>query len=286
MKYKNCIVIALAFFALPVFAQTNESINAGFVSGVWYSKTPFWEGENIRIYTAIQNQSGFDIIGTVQFFDQDAVIGQTPFEAINGRLIEKWIDWEVTEGEHKIAVKLVDTKKTEPGQEPQPVNLGGAATASGGSFVIADSDSDNDGLTNEREEALGTDPANPDSDGDGVDDGAEVEAGDDPLVIEEKSASEKFVEEPAKKVAESLRQGTQGATANLIEDLEEKKEELKQRQEAEKLLDEDERSGQAGIWLQIFLLSLAIAILKTWWLSLIALLILIRMLWKLIGVFR
>lgn len=42
-------------------------------------------------------------------------------------------------------------------------------------------DLDGDGLTNEREEELGTDPLRADTDGDGVDDGAEVAAGTDPL---------------------------------------------------------------------------------------------------------
>jgi hypothetical protein len=42
-------------------------------------------------------------------------------------------------------------------------------------------DLDDDGLSNEREAELGTDPENPDTDGDGVRDGAEDEAGTDPL---------------------------------------------------------------------------------------------------------
>ncbi len=41
-------------------------------------------------------------------------------------------------------------------------------------------DSDTDGLTDEEEATLGTDPNNPDSDGDGILDGAEVENGTDP----------------------------------------------------------------------------------------------------------
>ncbi len=44
-----------------------------------------------------------------------------------------------------------------------------------------DPDIDGDGLTNEEELALGTDPRNPDSDGDGLNDGAEVAVGSDPL---------------------------------------------------------------------------------------------------------
>jgi MYXO-CTERM domain-containing protein len=42
-------------------------------------------------------------------------------------------------------------------------------------------DADGDGLTNEREEELGTDPLSADTDGDGVDDGTEVADGTDPL---------------------------------------------------------------------------------------------------------
>jgi len=45
----------------------------------------------------------------------------------------------------------------------------------------ADSDADNDGLTNEQEMGLGTDPFNSDTDGDGYSDGEEVKAGSDPL---------------------------------------------------------------------------------------------------------
>ena len=45
----------------------------------------------------------------------------------------------------------------------------------------ANADSDEDGLTDAEEEALGTDPANADSDGDGFDDGIEIDAGTNPM---------------------------------------------------------------------------------------------------------
>jgi len=44
-----------------------------------------------------------------------------------------------------------------------------------------DNDCDNDGLSNDYEAALGTDPKNADTDGDGVNDGIEVTYGSDPL---------------------------------------------------------------------------------------------------------
>ncbi|MDO8617899.1 MAG: calcium-binding protein [Candidatus Uhrbacteria bacterium] len=42
-------------------------------------------------------------------------------------------------------------------------------------------DSDQDGLTDEQELKLGTDPHNPDTDGDGYPDGEEVQKGYNPL---------------------------------------------------------------------------------------------------------
>lgn len=46
-----------------------------------------------------------------------------------------------------------------------------------------DLDTDQDGLTNEMENLLGTDPENPDTDKDGKKDGAEMTAGDDPTSL-------------------------------------------------------------------------------------------------------
>jgi gliding motility-associated-like protein len=48
-------------------------------------------------------------------------------------------------------------------------------------FAVATNDCDNDGLDNETEGTLGTDPSNPDTDGDGINDGDEVTNGSDPL---------------------------------------------------------------------------------------------------------
>ncbi len=50
-----------------------------------------------------------------------------------------------------------------------------------GTGDVCDPDADNDGLTNDEEIALGTDPLNPDTDGGGVNDGEEVSRGTDPL---------------------------------------------------------------------------------------------------------
>lgn len=55
---------------------------------------------------------------------------------------------------------------------------GGVPDGRGGADGGGASDSDNDGLSTRREEALGLDPRNPDSDGDGIRDGADDADGD------------------------------------------------------------------------------------------------------------
>ena len=97
--------------------------NAGFVSGVWYSKVPFFNGETIRIYTAFQNRSEGDIIGTVEFFDNNTSIGKANFSALNDRLIETWIDWNVTYGNHVISAKIVEAKRAEAGKPLQKIEV-------------------------------------------------------------------------------------------------------------------------------------------------------------------
>ncbi|RZK31277.1 MAG: hypothetical protein EOO63_04605, partial [Hymenobacter sp.] len=47
--------------------------------------------------------------------------------------------------------------------------------------AFATCDQDNDGLTNQEEASIGTNPTNPDTDGDGINDGTEVTNGSNPL---------------------------------------------------------------------------------------------------------
>jgi hypothetical protein len=62
-----------------------------------------------------------------------------------------------------------------PGSETTPTN------GTGSNVQSVTLDSDNDGLTDEEERRIGTDPFNPDTDNDGYSDGFEVLHGSDPL---------------------------------------------------------------------------------------------------------
>lgn len=97
---KKIFFILLLISGAHFVAQANEGSvkNAGFVpSNIWYSKTPFFADENIRIYTILFNGSSYDLDGTVEFLDEATgapkIIGKTDFSISGGgRIRDVWID--------------------------------------------------------------------------------------------------------------------------------------------------------------------------------------------------
>ncbi len=160
------LLLLLILFPLIVHA----GINAGFVKGIWYSQTPFFNGDQVRIYSAIQNHSKFDIQGKAQFYVNNQVIGTSVFSAVKGRLIEVWADWTAIQGSNKVEVRITEAFKSEPGQEPQPITLENLSFEEN---IFVDIDTDNDGIGNEQDI---------DDDNDGILDEQEISLGSDPLV--------------------------------------------------------------------------------------------------------
>lgn len=183
----------LLFFTLFIpISYAQDRVNAGFVNGLWYSRSPFFAGETVRLYAALQNNSGFDIKGKTAFFDKNEKIGEADFSAVNGRLLEVWTDWRVAEGEHAISVAITEVFKVEVGKNPEKITLAFASFAQDPVMVgkdtdndrvgdSIDNDDDNDGLSDAEEKNYGTDPLAVDSDGDGVSDKKEISTGANPL---------------------------------------------------------------------------------------------------------
>jgi hypothetical protein len=192
------LVAALLLF-MPVFGYA-QNLNAGFVQGIWYSHSPFFAGDIIRIYTAIQNNSGFDIRGTVEFIANGSPLGQSSFSVVNGRIAETWADWNVAQGTNIVGARVTEAMKLEIGKEPVPITLQHTSLGAHEIFVDEDTDKDaignnedldddNDGLSDIQEHALGTNPLKQDSDNDGFSDKQERDAGTDPLVYTPKNTS-------------------------------------------------------------------------------------------------
>ena len=147
------------------------TVNAGFVSGIWYSKSPFFSGDSVRIYAAIQNQSGSDLTGTLAIYDGARLLGEAPFSAIAGRLVEQWVDWKATGGPHQVYAIIKNAKKTAVGGVPEPINLQFASSTP--EAIEVDLDTDRDGVGNQQDA---------DDDNDGVSDTQEQAEGTNPLI--------------------------------------------------------------------------------------------------------
>lgn len=162
--------IFLSLFFLFPFSSYAEDINAGFVQGLWYSSDTVFSGIPTRIYVALRNNTPHDLTGTVRFTDNGKRIGSSEVRALSGRLVETWIDWTPSEGEHTISASLSDATLHIIGGNTQ--NLESTDILAEDVLTI-DTDTDKDGVGN---------TTDTDDDADGVSDLDEKNRGTNPLL--------------------------------------------------------------------------------------------------------
>ncbi len=179
MKFIQFVVsfslFLLIFLPLLTVAQTSQSnFEIGIIPGnIWYSPFKFFAGDKIKIYTAVFNNSGYDISGTVVFFDNNQEIGQKDFFlAAKENIGAISIDWIAKEGKRKISVKLINLNKIIDGKKTYlPLEEREIAEAK----LNIDSDNDGDGIGDSVDE---------DDDNDGIKDDIEKVNGLDPKINE------------------------------------------------------------------------------------------------------
>ncbi len=164
-------LLFLAFLLFPSFVLGAE-LNAGFVQGLWYGSESVIAHTPTRIYVALRNTTGHDLTGTVRFTDNGKPAGTALVNALPGRIVEAWIDWTPSYGEHTIIASLSDVRINPIGADPETADVENKITEG---KVFADYDTDTDGIPNEQDE---------DDDNDGVRDVDEITEGTNPLVSE------------------------------------------------------------------------------------------------------
>ena len=171
------IVLTLTFlFSGEVLAKTDLSITT---TDITFSKNNPLVGETVRVFARVFNLGDTDVYGFVVFLKDDKEMGEIqPISVKAGTYDDVFLDWPAEAGAFKISAKIINTNLTDDNSENNQaiqedffVDLD---TDSDGVGNGQDADDDNDGLTDEEEKALGTDPLNPDSDNDGTNDKEDI----------------------------------------------------------------------------------------------------------------
>ena len=161
------ITILSLFFCVHQQVVFAENKNVGIIEGIWFSEETFFQGDEIRIYTAVQNNSGSDVNGIVEFFDTGVLLGVKEFTAKNNSINEVFIDTQVAAGPRIFSIQITEIQK----------NLTGEVLVNTESVfyekeIIVDTDFDNDTIA---------DTVDTDDDNDGYSDSEEEKQGSNPL---------------------------------------------------------------------------------------------------------
>ncbi|MFZ2049148.1 MAG: hypothetical protein WAV25_02550 [Minisyncoccia bacterium] len=107
------LIFSVYFIAVPStsFAQSTPSsstrINARILPTIWYSSLSIKEGDKIKIYSGLQNNSGVDISGTVSFYIDNNKVASDTFVSKSESLKDVSINWVAEPGTHEVQVKIV-----------------------------------------------------------------------------------------------------------------------------------------------------------------------------------
>ncbi len=88
------LCVCLLFLSAPL--SLHAAVNAGVVDGIWFSKPNPKTGEKIKLFTAVQNQSTSTVSGTVIFLVNKKVIGSAPFSVASNSVIPVAIPYTFT----------------------------------------------------------------------------------------------------------------------------------------------------------------------------------------------
>lgn len=202
---KGFLALSLAMFLIiPAFASATTGPDIVIrARDIRFSKDVLVAGDDVRLYATLENAGSVDISGYVAFFQGSVSLGTSQVVTLvaNGLDEEVWVDFIVPVGPFNIRAEI---RGTEP-QDINPdndlaltplftpvldddadgvvndtdncfedTNEGQVDSDSDGFGDACDGDDDDDGLSDDIEGELGTNPINIDSDGDSVNDATDV----------------------------------------------------------------------------------------------------------------
>jgi len=176
LKLLRVLVIVGVILATPLVTHAAVAYDLGVKhSDIRLSGGQVVTGKVMNVIARIHNYGTEDAKGYATFTQGGAVIGQSQEVSIlAGTYDDAWVEFTVPSGSFNISVKinLVGQTDQNPANDYEQTGLFVPDTDTDGDGIgnLTDDDDDNDGLTDQRENELGTDPLKRDTDGDGHND--------------------------------------------------------------------------------------------------------------------
>jgi len=183
------LLISVSFSLSISTALAGEDLeNSGIISSpIWYSKKTFFEGDRIKIYSALFNGSSSEKLGgSVVFANNEKELCSQTFVLQPNSFSPVECLWLVPKGKAKISVTISSAYLLDKDGAKKDVSIDSVKvlakelsidtdTDGDGVGDREDDDIDGDGLTNKEEQMLGTDLHSVDTDGDGLTDQEEIQ---------------------------------------------------------------------------------------------------------------
>lgn len=133
-KYFLFLISVYIIFGVINFVSA-ATTTTGFIPGqIWYSKDPFVEGDTIKIYTAIWNNSTSPMSAKVEFYDKNVILGTRDVVVAPSNLDDVYVSWKVTAGDHLISAKIISPSITTSGKK-ETISVSNSATEVDKRFV-------------------------------------------------------------------------------------------------------------------------------------------------------
>lgn len=142
VKFRVILLALLTVCASTAFAAPHVGI---IQENLWYSHFPFFEGETVRLYTAVWNGDEHPVRGAVAFYIEEVKIGESQFRVEPGKLTEVSLAWKALSGQKQIKAQLTEAYLV-VGNTEQKLEVSGETT--GKRDVFVDKDTDTDGVGN------------------------------------------------------------------------------------------------------------------------------------------
>ncbi len=102
-------LLVVSMLVLPTTALA--ALNAGVVSGIWFSQQPPNAESATRIFTAVQNQSQETIDGSVAFLVDDEIIGTAAFVAAPNEVQSVSTTYTFSAGTHRVSAYITSVNQ-------------------------------------------------------------------------------------------------------------------------------------------------------------------------------